>query len=196
TCDITVACAFVSKHILNIDDYAHKKQRLAEQVLARSQAVFAKSTLLINNADDIKQELIYMTVSGTSAEAGDDGETGRGNRTNGLITPYRPMSIEAAAGKNSYSHTGKLYQIAASHIARSMVKELSGVSDCECFLLSCIGKPVTEPKIVHLRFCAAEGENWDITHPQWLLAHEIIDDQLRKIPELWTEIISDRITIY
>jgi S-adenosylmethionine synthetase len=37
---------------------------------------------------------VYLTVTGTSAEAGDDGEAGRGNRVNGLITPYRPMTME------------------------------------------------------------------------------------------------------
>ena len=43
---------------------------------------------------------LFLTVTGTSAEAGDDGEAGRGNRTSGLITPYRAMTIEAAARKN------------------------------------------------------------------------------------------------
>jgi len=66
---------------------------------------------IVNNAD--KGENIYLTVTGTSAEMGDDGETGRGNRTNGLITPGRPMTMEATAGKNPVSHVGKLYNIAA-----------------------------------------------------------------------------------
>ena len=42
---------------------------------------------------------VYLTVTGTSAEMGDDGQVGRGNRPNGLITPYRPMTLEAAAGR-------------------------------------------------------------------------------------------------
>jgi S-adenosylmethionine synthetase len=40
-----------------------------------------------------------LTVTGTSAENGDDGQVGRGNRINGLITPYHPMSLEATSGK-------------------------------------------------------------------------------------------------
>jgi len=53
--------------------------------------------IVINNADT--SETAYLTVTGTSAEAGDDGQVGRGNRANGLITPCRPMSLEAVAGK-------------------------------------------------------------------------------------------------
>ena len=34
----------------------------------------------INTGDNIAAGDVYLTVSGTSAEGGDDGETGRGNR--------------------------------------------------------------------------------------------------------------------
>ena len=47
----------------------------------------------MNAADGPEPGSIYLTVTGTSAEAGDDGEVGRGNRANGLITPHRPMSL-------------------------------------------------------------------------------------------------------
>ena len=49
--------------------------------------------------------------SARAAFGGDDGQVGRGNRANGLITPYRLMSIEAAAGKNPVTHVGKLYTV-------------------------------------------------------------------------------------
>ncbi len=54
----------------------------------------------VNTADDIKKKSVFLTVTGTSAEMGDDGSVGRGNRCNGLITPNRPMSMEATSGKN------------------------------------------------------------------------------------------------
>jgi S-adenosylmethionine synthetase len=41
----------------------------------------------VNVADDEPSGSVFQTVTGTSAEAGDDGEAGRGNRVNGLITP-------------------------------------------------------------------------------------------------------------
>jgi S-adenosylmethionine synthetase len=42
---------------------------------------------------------MYLTVLGTSAEGGDSGQVGRGNRVNGVIALNRPISTEAAAGK-------------------------------------------------------------------------------------------------
>ncbi len=53
----------------------------------------------------------------TSVEMGDDGATGRGNRGNCLITPMRPMSIEAIAGKNPVNHVGKIYNVIAQQVA-------------------------------------------------------------------------------
>jgi S-adenosylmethionine synthetase len=72
----------------------------------------------VNTADDVEAGRLYLTVTGTSAESGDDGQAGRGNRLGGLITPCRPMTLEAAAGKNVVSHVGKSYSI-------------RGASDCQ-----------------------------------------------------------------
>src|SRR5690606_40191772 len=71
----------------------------------------------VNMADGETPESVYLTVTGTSAESGDYGQVGRGNRANGLITPHRPMSLEAVAGKNPVTHVGKLYNLLASRIA-------------------------------------------------------------------------------
>jgi S-adenosylmethionine synthetase len=72
---------------------------------------FTTADIAINAADHLPAGAVYLTVTGTSAEAGDDGEVGRGNRVNGLITPYRPMSLEAAPGKNPVTHVGKNLQL-------------------------------------------------------------------------------------
>jgi len=89
-----------------------------------------------HTADGDTPESIYLTVTGTSAEAGDDGEVGRGNRANGLITPYRPMSLEATAGKNPVTHVGKIYNVLAQRIAAGIVRETAGVEEAYCSLLS------------------------------------------------------------
>jgi S-adenosylmethionine synthetase len=89
-------------------------------------------------------------VTGISAEAGDDGEVGRGNRINGLITPFRPMTMEAVAGKNAVTHVGKLYNIAASLIAHRLVDEVESVAEAECALLSQIGQRIDEPSVIEV----------------------------------------------
>jgi S-adenosylmethionine synthetase len=120
TLTITLACAFVGRHVRNLGDYFEKKERV--RALARTAAVEAAGGNVevdVNTADGDTAESIYLTVTGFSAEAGDDGEVGRGNRVNGLITPYRPMSLEAAAGKNPVTHTGKLYNLLADRMAHA-----------------------------------------------------------------------------
>jgi S-adenosylmethionine synthetase (AdoMet synthetase)/Transposase IS200 like len=76
----------------------------------------------VNTVDDEAEGSVYLTVTGCFAEQGNDGEAGRVN--NGLITPFRPMTIESAAGKNPVTHAGKLYNIASSLIAADIVREI------------------------------------------------------------------------
>jgi len=109
------------------------------------------TTVEINAADGQSTDSAYITVTGTSAEAGDDGEAGRGNRVNGLITPYRPMTMESVAGKNPVNHVGKLYNIAAGLIAEVIARELPEVAAAECYLVSRIGHPIDDPQAADVR---------------------------------------------
>lgn len=150
--DLTVACAFIDKHVLSLEDYFSKKDSLFSALKNLAGETFGGEVALsLNAADDRARGSIYLTVSGTSAEAGDDGEVGRGNRITGLITPHRPMSLEAAAGKNPVSHTGKIYQIAAQKIAERLTSELTGLGEAQVFLLSQIGSPISEPKLASVQ---------------------------------------------
>lgn len=150
---LTVSCAFVSAHIPSLRDYAEKKTTLAERARRLASDVTPDLALDVNvNAgDDLASGAVFLTVTGTSAESGDDGEVGRGNRANGLITPYRPMTMEAVAGKNPVTHVGKLYNVAASRVARLIVAEVPEIAAADCFLVSRIGEPVDEPALVDLR---------------------------------------------
>jgi S-adenosylmethionine synthetase len=96
-------------------------------------------------------------VTSTSAEAGDDGQVGRGNRVNGLITPYRPMSLEAAAGKNPVSHVGKLYNVLATQIAEALVSTFQEVADARCLIVSKIGALVSTPALIRLGLATRNG---------------------------------------
>ena len=143
---MTIACAMVDRFIRNATDYAEHKigaQRIVMDA-ARSGGSF-DLTVLVNAADDESADVRYLTVTGTSAEAGDDGETGRGNRSSGLITPYRVMTMEAAAGKNPVTHVGKLYQLMSTDLSRRIVSEIADIKAAECLLVSQIGRPVCDP---------------------------------------------------
>jgi S-adenosylmethionine synthetase len=82
---------------------------------------------------------------------------GRGNRFGGLITPYRPMSLEAAAGKNPAAHVGKTYHALAHDIGNRLIDE-TGATEATLRVLSSIGHPVTEPQAIHVEI-AGEAED-------------------------------------
>jgi len=160
--ELTVSCAFIDSFISDIDDYVNKKSLLAARVEKIVEGFTERETrVIVNAADNISNGSLYMTVTGTSAESGDDGEVGRGNRVNGLITPYRPMNMEAAAGKNPVTHVGKLYNIVAQQIAYTLVRQLDDVEEAYCYLVSRIGSPIKEPMIVDIRIALAEGGSID-----------------------------------
>jgi S-adenosylmethionine synthetase len=154
---LTIARAFIASGVGTLSDYLEAKvatARFLEQ-LASERGLAAEVS--VNMADAPEQGALYLTVLGTSAESGDDGQVGRGNRANGLITPHRPMSMEAVAGKNPLTHVGKLYNVLAREIAEDLVASLEGVSAARCYLSSEIGRPIDEPRLVHVEIETRAG---------------------------------------
>jgi len=186
--ELIVACAFVGRHVRDLADYFAKKDEVRRLALAAArEAAGGDIEVTVNAADGETADSIYLTVTGLSAEAGDDGQVGRGNRVNGLITPYRPMSLEAAAGKNPVSHTGKLYNLLAERIAGQMADELEGVEEAYCYLLSRIGSLVSEPQLADIGLRLADPGMLAALRPR---AAKIVRAQLRAAPQLWRELIA------
>ena len=122
--------------------------------------------------------IMYLTITGTSAEAGDDGEVGRGNRSNGLITPCRTMSLEAVCGKNPVNHVGKLYNIISTEIAQEIVQRGQGdIVEAQVRLLSQIGRPITDPWVNSIELIPAENVNFESIKK---VAEEVSSEKLSK----------------
>jgi S-adenosylmethionine synthetase len=154
---LTVACAMIGRYLSHIDDYLDEKA--AVENLLRGLAIehgFPQCTVNVNMADDLQKNAIYLTVTGTSAEAGDDGQVGRGNRVNGLITPYRPMVLEAVAGKNPVTHVGKIYNVLARKIAETLIETEPDIIAAQCLLVGQIGASVIEPALLHIKLATAD----------------------------------------
>lgn len=184
---LTVSCAMIGLHLNGIEAYRAATAALAEEMLRVAQGITRLPVAVrVNAADDIESGAIYLTVGGTSAECGDDGETGRGNRANGLITPFRPMTMEAMAGKNPITHVGKLYNAAASRIAARIVDDVSEISSCECFLVSEIGRPIQEPRLAHLKAGTKSGR---LSAEAEKAARRLVGQEIAAIPRLWTHFI-------
>ena len=189
---LTVACAMIGRFLDSMDDYLDMKEKLA----AAARNIAAQHTscdvaVAVNTADAPDASQIYLTVTGTSAEAGDDGEAGRGNRANGLITPFRPMTMESVAGKNPVSHVGKLYNLAAGLIAARIVAEIPEAAGAECFLLSQIGRPIKEPQLVDVGLHAEEGRVARLAP----LASEIAAQELDRLDTMWRDLIEGKLAV-
>ena len=152
---LTVAAAFVSALTPDLETYLGTTAEIAKSIEELAPTITDRDiTVCVNCADDPETGQYYLTVTGTSAEMGDDGQVGRGNRANGLITPFRAMSLEAVAGKNPVSHVGKIYNAMAQRIADRIVERVPGV-EVVCYMLSQIGQPINEPQMVHVEAIGA-----------------------------------------
>ncbi|BAN90471.1 methionine adenosyltransferase [Aeropyrum camini] len=153
TITLTVAMAVVSSQVDSVSDYLSVKEEAENLILDLASRIAPDYDVKVNiNTGDIPEKnILYLTVTGTSAEHGDDGATGRGNRVNGLITPMRPMSMEAAAGKNPVNHVGKIYNVVANDIAALIHREVKSVEEVYVKLVSQIGKPIDRPLIVDVK---------------------------------------------
>jgi len=191
--DVTLSCAVVDRYVKGIDDYLDVTSKAAQIVAAVAERAGGRpATVTVNGADDIDRGVVYLTVTGTSAEAGDDGEAGRGNRVNGLITPHRPMTMESVAGKNPVTHVGKLYNVAARSIAESVIKEVPGISAAECYLVSQIGKPIREPQLAEVRVC--DGEKRPISELEPMI-NAIVSDHLGRLNLAWRRFVEGDIAL-
>ena len=160
--NVTVAIAFVDRFFNSTSEYLQAKEEVKDDILDYLTNIdlnIDKMNLMINTADIPEKNLIYITVTGTSAESGDDGNTGRGNRVNGLITPNRQMSMEAAAGKNPISHVGKIYNVLAVKISKKIYENVDSLREVYVKILSQIGKPITDPQAVHVQYIADKNVN-------------------------------------
>ncbi|MBX4893239.1 methionine adenosyltransferase [Rhizobium bangladeshense] len=191
---LTVACAMIDRHLANADEYMREKSALSDRVQELAQGHgFDKCEVGINTADAVRSATFFVTVTGTSAEAGDDGEVGRGNRVNGLITPFRPMSLEAAAGKNPVSHIGKIYNILAQRIAEDTVNLVPGVNAAHCLMVSRIGDPVNRPSVLHIKLSTRKGLRVADIHQH---VAGVAEAHLDQLTSLVAEFVDGAITVF
>ncbi|WP_461832388.1 methionine adenosyltransferase [Aquifex sp.] len=188
---LTIACAFVSKYVKDVKDYLEKKEYIRKTVEEMATGLTRREVeVFVNTADDPERGSVYITVTGTSAEQGDDGQVGRGNRVNGLITPYRPMSLEAAAGKNPVSHIGKIYNVVANIIADRVVNEVEEVEEAYCYLVSQIGKPINEPQVCDVKV-RTKKDIKGIEEP----IRRIVNEELDQMPSTWKKFLNKEFAV-
>lgn len=182
--NLTIACAIVSEFVKDEGAYSDTKE-VVREIADKVSRNYTKLpvTIRVNTADNFAKKLYYLTVTGTSAENGDDGQVGRGNRANGIITPFRPMTLEATAGKNPISHTGKIYNIVANKIVTRIVKENPEIGQVACYIVSEIGKPINEPQAINVQLYSKKNIKLEKE------IQSIVEENMKKLPTQWKEIV-------
>lgn len=191
---LTICSGMIGRYIDDLDSYINMTEEmktytedLASRYTDRNVNVF------VNTADNLNTSCIFLTVTGTSAEMGDDGSVGRGNRCNGLITPNRPMSMEATSGKNPINHIGKIYNLLSTQIARDIVKEVPEVQDVYIRLLSQIAKPIDQPLVASAQIIPREGESFSKVKAE---AEAVIDDWFSNVTKITEMVIKGELNTF
>jgi len=192
---LTVAAAMISSLIKDKDHYMSAVNELRDKVSDFSAKFTERNVIVdVNTGDNPDKELFYLTVSGLSMENGDDGSVGRGNRANGLITPFRPMSMEASAGKNPVTHVGKIYNILSCQIASEIAKAGKGdILEARVRMLAQIGRRIDLPQVASIQLIYADGVKPSKYDAE---VRQIVDERLENIDKITMQIINNEISVF
>jgi S-adenosylmethionine synthetase len=192
--DVTVAAAMVDEHLTGIEDYQRAVAEVESFVADLATTYTDREVeVYVNTADNIEKEAVYLTTTGTSAEQGDDGSVGRGNRANGLITPNRSMSMEATSGKNPVNHIGKIYNLLSTRIAEAVHEEVDGVREVRVRLLSQIGQPIDNPHVADASLVTEEGVEVGDVEAE---VSAIVDRELADVTSVTEDVIDGKLPTF
>jgi S-adenosylmethionine synthetase len=185
---LTVAMPFIATRIGDATEYREVKQA-AEAAIHEyaSQLDERKMTVALDTADDVDNDVVYLTLTGTSAEMGDDGAVGRGNRVNGVIAPFRSASLEAPCGKNPISHVGKVYNLLALLTAQDIIERVPTIREATVYLLSQIGAPLDQPLVATALVHPAAGT---LTPSIQADVRAVLDERLANVGDLRAYILN------
>jgi S-adenosylmethionine synthetase len=192
---LTCAVPFLAKEIKDVDEYVGVKGAVCEAIQAYAEKLVQPYTVEVdvNTADDEEDGAVYLTLTGTSAEMGDDGSVGRGNRVTGVIAPFRSASLEAAPGKNPISHVGKLYNVLALLSAQDIVEELPDVREAQVYVLSQIGHPLDQPLVATATVKPKDGPLTDATKEAVVA---VLDRNLADMAGLREKLVNMEVKLY
>ncbi len=195
--DVTLTCAvpFMAEKIKSREEYVEVRTAVEKAIQNYADGLDDRNMVVnVNTADNVEADAVYLTLTGTSAEMGDDGSVGRGNRVTGVIAPFRSASLEAAAGKNPISHVGKLYNILALEAAKEIHAVCDEVAAVQVYILSQIGQPLDKPLVATANVDVKDGK--PLTDAGRAKVVEILDRHLADMTGLRKKLINQEVTLY
>lgn len=194
--NLTISMAFVDRYISSEEEYFDRKAKILEETekFVRADTNFESVDVQLNTLDVRERGLggVYLTVLGTSADSGDSGQVGRGNRVDGLISLNRPFCSEAAAGKNPVSHVGKIYNVLTYRIAQHVYQQVPEIEEAYIWLLSKIGTPIDQPTIAAAQVVMKDNNSVEQVRKE---IGEVLDYELENIDQFCMELAQGKISV-
>ena len=192
---LTIAAPLVDRYVDDMRHYQDILHQINESAHDLARKYTEKDLTIFVNTADIYDDPsnvnnLYLTVTGTSAEHGDDGSVGRGNRANGLITPNRPMSMEATSGKNPVNHVGKIYNLFSNDVANKIVDSFppTRIKDVSIRVLSQISAPIDQPHVADIKVVTNDGS--PLSDAEESQIFDIVDANLDSIHTITDRVVS------
>ena len=179
--EITSCIPQIAQYVPSFDDYLQNLEVIAGEI----KTFFKKAIpdynvhFSLNTKDKFNSKNVYLTVSGASL-SGDIGVVGRGNRTNGLITSQRPMSMEGTNGKNPRYYSGFIYAVATKNIAKRIYKETG--KPCTVEIVSQNGGKLLKPWRTRVTTLADKA-----------VVLKIVEEELSNIPSISKRFVQEGI---
>ncbi len=184
---LLVNIPLIADYVSSFEYYTNKKKQLLQKIKEYINLNFSvDAEVEVNPADE--GQYVYLTATGTVADTGDVGVTGRGNRLNGLITPMRPMSIEASSGKNPIDHTGKIYGVLSQKIA-DRIFEITNIPN-SVLLSTSKGKLVDKPNEIIISLSTDQKEI------PYGIIEKVVHEELGSSNKLSAQFIKEGITLW
>lgn len=138
--DLTLCVPFISSNTPNRAFYIDKLNFIQSELKKVAQNLLGnKFNISINlNTQDFnllgkskKRSGYYFSASGSALDYGEEGVVGRGGKSRGLFSCFRPVSTDAIHGKNPSFHVGKVYAYFGDQISKAIAEKMN----CECTVI-------------------------------------------------------------
>lgn len=187
--EITSCVPLISKYVKDIEDYKEKLSEVKKDIENEIKKQFKNCDIMIylNTRDDYENNDLYMTLTGSAVESGDEGAVGRGNRSRGVIPFSRNFSMEAACGKNPVYHTGKLFTAIGDIISQKIYEKYKVENTVYC--TSKMGDSISNPWNISVEL------NKKLSKEQLDDVNDMINKIIERHEEITKEIINDKIKL-
>lgn len=96
----------------------------------------------------INPSQIYILGIGSCIECGEEGIVGRGNSLSGVISIFRPSSMEAWSGKNPVYHTGRVMSYLVKNLSEKLFEEFN--VKCSVLAMTNAGGSLVPPQLLQI----------------------------------------------